>query len=106
MRTKEEYYEQVLKNRSIVSDAENLKCSCPKVKCEWHGRCVECAALHRYYKDHVPKCFQPFIRDKIALIAQIAELVTIEKEMTPPEYRDYVRERDLQKKRQEDFFNA
>jgi hypothetical protein len=94
MRTKEEYYNLVLQNRKIVSDPDNRNCSCPKAKCEWHGKCTECVTMHRYYKDHVPNCFQPFIADKIRAVAQIAELVAVEKEKTPPEYWDYVRARD------------
>lgn len=94
MRTKEEYYALVLKNRRIISDPENLKCSCPKTKCELHGKCRECVAMHRYYKDHVPNCFQQFINEKLKAVAQIGELTTEEKDKTPPEYWDYVRERD------------
>jgi hypothetical protein len=94
MRTKEEYYQLVLKLRKIVSDPQNLKCPCPKIKCEWHGKCQECVALHRYNKDHVPNCFGAFINDKIKAIAAIGELNVTEKEKTPPEYWDYVREQD------------
>ncbi|HOK42381.1 MAG TPA: hypothetical protein PLD49_01765 [Thermoclostridium caenicola] len=95
MWSKEEFYrEVVLVNRELLKDPENLKCTCPKVKCEWHGKCRECVALHRYYKDHVPNCFQQFINDKIKAIAQIGELNVVEKGKTPPEYWDYVREQD------------
>jgi hypothetical protein len=95
MRSKEEYYSKVVKEiRNILNDPENLKCSCPKVKCEWHGKCRECVAIHRYYKDHLPNCFQEFVNDKIKAIAQIGELDVVEKEKTPSEYWDYVREQD------------
>ncbi|HOQ76481.1 MAG TPA: hypothetical protein PK369_07950 [Thermoclostridium sp.] len=82
---------RVLSRRSAckpgcLNDPENLKCPCPKVKCEWHGKCRECVALHRYYKDHVPNCFQLYINDKIKAIARIGELEVVEKEKTPPEY--------------------
>ncbi len=53
MGSKEDFYSVVQEIRSILKDPENLKCSCPKVKCEWHGKCRECVAIHRYYKDHV-----------------------------------------------------
>jgi hypothetical protein len=98
MISKEEYYEIIKTNRSILKDPNNLKCPCPKVKCEWHGKCQECVALHRYYKDHVPNCFQQFINDKIKAIAQIGELNVVEKEKTPSEYWDYVREQDKKQK--------
>jgi hypothetical protein len=95
MRSKEEFYSKVVKGiRNILNDPENLKCSCPKVKCEWHGKCRECVAIHRYYKDHLPNCFQEFVNDKIKAIAQIGELDVVEKEKTPSEYWDYVREQD------------
>lgn len=94
MRTKEEYYELVLENRKIASNPENLKCTCTQTLCEWHGRCKECVALHRYHKDHVPACFQSFINDKLKAIVKIGELTAVENEKTPTEYRMYVKEQD------------
>ena len=94
MRTKEEYYGLVLENRKIAIDPENLKCTCTAILCEWHGRCLECVALHRYHKDHVPACFQTFINDKLRHIVNIGELTAVEKEKTPTEYRIYVKEQD------------
>lgn len=49
MRTKEEYYEDTLKNRALLESQEVLDCSCPYSRCEWHGKCRECVALHRYH---------------------------------------------------------
>ncbi|MDR3588385.1 MAG: hypothetical protein P4N41_01835 [Negativicutes bacterium] len=94
MRTKEEYYRSVLENRKIAAEPENLKCTCSQTLCEWHGRCRECVALHRYYQDHVPACLHSFINDKISQIAGITELDTVAREKTPPDYREYVRARD------------
>jgi hypothetical protein len=94
MTSKEEYYELVQTIRDIVKDERNLQCSCPKTACEWHGKCRECVALHRYFQDHVPNCFQQLINDKIKALAQIGEMVAIEKEKTPPDYWEYVREQD------------
>jgi len=94
MRTKQEYYELVKQLRSILQDPNNLKCTCPKVECEWHGKCLECVALHRYNKDHFPNCFQNIFNDKIKAIASIGELEVKEKEKTPREYWEYVREQD------------
>lgn len=94
MKSKEEYYELILTNRELVKDPEVLKCTCPQTLCEWHGRCRECIALHRYYQDHVPACLQPFINDKLKKLVKIGELTAIEKEPTPVEYRMYVREQD------------
>ncbi|WP_088226521.1 DUF6485 family protein [Desulfosporosinus sp. FKB] len=94
MRTKEEYYELVLNNRKIASDPLNLKCTCTEVLCEWHGRCRECVALHRYHQDHVPACFQAFINDKLKDIVKIGEMTAERNKKTPTEYRLYVKEQD------------
>lgn len=94
MRTKEEYYDLVLQNRMIAGNPENLKCTCSQTMCEWHGRCRECVALHRYHQDHVPACLQPFINNKLKEIVKIGELVAVDKIKTPIEYREYVREQD------------
>lgn len=69
MRTKEECYELVLENRKLAADPSVTKCPCPSELCEWHGKCKECVALHRYHKEHVPFCPQPILRDKIKAIA-------------------------------------
>jgi hypothetical protein len=96
--TKEEYYQIILENRRIASDPENLKCPCSEL-CEWHGRCRECVALHRYHKDHVPACLQEFINEKLAAVVGIGELKAVPKERTPLEYRMYVKERDKEASR-------
>jgi hypothetical protein len=94
MQTKDAFYKIVKEIRKIVADPDNRKCPCPKTECEWHGRCIECVTLHRYYGDHVPNCFQIFINEKLKAVAGIGELAAAEKEKTPSEYWDYVRERD------------
>jgi hypothetical protein len=94
MRTKEEYYELVLENRKIAGNPENLKCPCTEILCEWHGRCRECVALHRYHQDHVPACLQSFINDKLRGIVKIGELTAVKNDKTPTEYRKYVKEQD------------
>ena len=67
MRTKEEYYEDTLKNRALLESQEVLNCSCPYRRCEWHGKCRECVALHRYHAEHLPCCLQPLLREKITV---------------------------------------
>ena len=100
MRTKEEYYGHIKEIRSILSKPENLKCTCPKVKCSFHGDCVKCVASHRYFKDHIPNCFQLVFNERIKEMVQIFEMKAVEKEQTPDEYRDYVKERDKLEKQQ------
>ena len=92
--TKEEYYKLVQKNREIANNPSCLKCPCPKIRCEWHGKCKECVAIHRYYKDHLPECMQQIINPKIEAIAATGELKIEHKKRTSDEYRDYVKEQD------------
>ena len=73
MRTKEEYYEDTLKNRALLESQEVLNCSCPYRRCEWHGKCRECVALHRYHAEHLPCCLQPLLREKITVLAGCCE---------------------------------
>ena len=94
MRIKEEYYAFVLENRMLVADPKVTKCTCSNTLCDWHGKCKECVALHRHHNDHVPVCLQPIIADKIKALAEAAEMLTVKKETTPIEYRQYVKERD------------
>ncbi|NLK08159.1 MAG: hypothetical protein GX316_05605 [Firmicutes bacterium] len=103
MRTKEQYYEEVvLKNRELAADPEVTKCPCPNGLCDWHGKCRECVALHRYHGDHVPYCLQPLLREKIRALAQTVEMELEHKPPTPLEYRHYVRKRDAEAKNTED----
>lgn len=94
MKTKEEYYEVVKEIREMLRNPENFQCSCPNLRCEWHGKCRECVAIHRYYKDHLPKCFQQFVNEKIKALAQVGELDVTKKAIAPPEYWDYIKEQD------------
>lgn len=98
MITKEEYYENIKKIREVLKDPENLKCTCPKLKCEWHGNCKKCVAQHRYFKSHVPTCMQAVFNEKIKDLAQIFELNAVEKERNPEQYWDFVEERDREEK--------
>ncbi|MCL1859597.1 MAG: hypothetical protein FWF92_10250 [Oscillospiraceae bacterium] len=98
MRTKNEYYEQVLKNRKLVSDPEITKCTCQNTLCDWHGKCKECVALHRFHNNHVPVCLQPIIEDKLKELVGVVEMIATKKEATPIEYRHYVKECDINKK--------
>lgn len=95
MMTKEQYYQEVvLKNRELAADPEILKCTCPNKLCDWHGKCKECVALHRYHNDHIPACLQGIIDDKIKALVNVAEMTATKKEGTPLEYRYYVKEQD------------
>jgi hypothetical protein len=97
LQTKEAFYEHICEIRKILSDPQNTQCACPKTACEWHGKCKECVAFHRYYKNHIPNCLQPIIDEKINALAGIAEMTTEKKAYTPAEYWHYVNERDRAK---------
>lgn len=99
MRTKEEYYDLVLENRRLVQDSEIVRCVCPNTLCDWHGKCKECIALHRYHGDHVPVCMQAIIRKKVKALAATVEMDVVNKEPTPLEYRHYVKKRDEESSR-------
>ncbi|MCL1795318.1 MAG: hypothetical protein FWG37_00365 [Clostridia bacterium] len=94
MRSKEQYYDQVLINRQLAGNPDITQCTCPNTLCDWHGKCRECVALHRYHGDHIPVCLQPIIRDELTKLAGTAEMLTVQKETTPVDYRHYVRRRD------------
>ena len=89
---KEQFVDVVKNLRAMIKSGEHSKCTCPKVKCEWHGNCYECVLIHRVNKDHVPNCLQPILENKIREIAKAAELLVVTKEKTPGEYWDYVNE--------------
>ena len=97
MRTREEYYELVLENRRLAKDPQVTRCTCPNTLCDWHGKCRECVALHRYHKSHVPFCLQFIIRDRVQALTATVEMETVPVQPTPLEYRQYVRERDRER---------
>ena len=94
MLTREEYYDNVLANRRLAADSQVTQCTCPNSLCDWHGKCKECVALHRYHGDHIPACLQPMIVERLKSLVQVAEMAAVKKESTPIEYRRYVKERD------------
>lgn len=96
MKTKEEYYDDALKKRRIVADPKNTRCTCPNTLCDWHGKCKECVALHRFENEHIPVCLKPVLRDTLESLLGVLDMVATKKEGTPPEYFRYVKERDKQ----------
>jgi hypothetical protein len=47
----------------IVSDPNELYCTCPRTGCRNNRNCAQCIALHRYY-DGFPDCLRP-LADKM-----------------------------------------
>ena len=87
---KEQFVGVVQKLRKMIKDEANARCTCPKTKCEWHGKCYECVLIHRVNQEHVPNCLQPIITNKIRELAKAAELIVTPAEKTPDEYWDYI----------------
>lgn len=44
-----------LRPSEILADPTKNTCSCPEKDCDWHGKCMDCVALHRYYIT-IPNC--------------------------------------------------
>ncbi|MGD9158362.1 MAG: hypothetical protein PVG39_08160 [Desulfobacteraceae bacterium] len=66
--TPEKMKKVVEKWAAIIADPENTKCDCPNVDCKYHGNCVKCVALHRYYGGF-PHCVR-YIIDEIDAIVE------------------------------------
>lgn len=94
MRSKEDHYHSVLKNRGILQDPNALNCPCQNTLCEWHGRCAECVAIHRYNGEHLPSCLLPMLREQVRQLALVAEMEIAPEEPLPLEYQLYIRTRD------------
>ncbi len=74
----------------MIASGKYAKCSCPKKKCEWWGDCLHCVMQHRYFGKHVPNCLQFILSNKIAALAETAELEVKRKPFTKDSYWDYV----------------
>lgn len=87
---KEKFVESIIDCREKLKSGKYDKCSCPQLKCEWHGKCRECVMLHRAYQDHLPHCLKPIFQNKIKGLAEAIEFDITPKKRTPEEYWDYV----------------
>ena len=97
--TKSEYVKVVKSIRAMLASNEGAGCPCPKVKCEWHGKCYECVRIHRHFGDHIPNCMQFMFQNRISELARAAEMTVESKPKTPDEYWDYVNDVAPLKKR-------
>ena len=55
-------------------------CSCKK-PCKYHGKCVECVAIHRAHREHLPNCFQSMINERVAAISALTEDSYVKEQM-------------------------
>ncbi len=89
---KEEFRRVVESCRELIKSSEHAECTCPKTKCEWHGKCYECVKIHRVHGNHFPNCLQYILQDKIEGLAATIEHNIERKPMTMPELWEYVNE--------------
>lgn len=88
---KEQFAEVIKQCREKIKSGKYEKCSCPELKCEWHGKCHECVMIHRAFQDHIPNCMKPIIKNKIIDLAEAIEFDIKPKNRTPDDYWDYVK---------------
>jgi len=88
--SKEEFVERIKQIREVLKTDESSECSCPNVRCEWHGDCHSCIRIYRHFGHHVPRCLQFVLDKKIARITQAAENEIQKRSVTPDEYYDYL----------------
>lgn len=89
--TKEKYAEVVKEIRAMLATDECAKCSCPNVRCEWHGDCYNCVRIYRHFGNHVPRCMQFIMDKKAARLKEAVESETRGKPVPPDEYHDYLK---------------
>jgi len=49
----------------------NDYCPC-SVKCKFRGKCVECVAMHRAHRHHVPACLSAMVSEKSSAVSDLA----------------------------------
>lgn len=53
-------------------------CSCPKLDCRLHGKCMECIIAHRGHADHLPVCMHAIVNERIAVLSGLTEGSVVE----------------------------
>ena len=48
-------------------------CTCDKVDCKLHGKCVECVLNHRRHGEHLPQCFRAMVNRRIEALSALTE---------------------------------
>lgn len=47
-------------------------CTCKK-NCKHHGNCLECVAIHRGHRDHLPNCFHDMVNERLVAVSGLTE---------------------------------
>jgi len=92
LKTREEFVDQIKEIRAMLASGAEKHCSCPNIHCEFYGDCYTCIRIHRHYKDHVPRCLQPMLREKMRGLIQAVEYSVENIPGSPKEYWDYLKE--------------
>ena len=54
----------------IAADGDHCPCT---TKCRYHGKCLECVALHRGHRGHLPECFRSMVNERISALSALTE---------------------------------
>jgi hypothetical protein len=76
--------------RAMLATNACAGCSCPQRGCAYHGKCYECVRIHRHYGEHLPSCLQFLLTDKLAALAEVAEVALVPNQPTPEEAWDRI----------------
>src|SRR5665647_3966507 len=90
MMEKEEFVELIQQEREMIKSGKYSECTCPSLKCKWHGDCYECVMMHRVHQKHLPDCLKPVLKNKLSEIAAKLEMHLVPDERVPDEYWDYL----------------
>ncbi len=88
--SKEKYVDAVREIRKMLKTEECAECSCPNIRCEFHGDCYSCVRIYRHFGNHVPRCLQFVMDKKSASIKESMEIQMRKKPVPPDEYHDYL----------------
>jgi len=88
--SKEKFADVIQEIRKVLKTDKCAKCSCPNIRCEWHGDCYNCIRIYRHFGRHIPRCLQFVLDKKIARITEAAENEIQKRPITPNEYYDYL----------------
>ncbi len=54
-------------------EANEDHCNCTKKGCKYHGKCLECVAIHRAHREHLPYCMQSMVNEKLMSLSALTE---------------------------------
>lgn len=63
----------------FVADLQNYiangndHCPCQNKLCKEHGKCVNCVAIHRAHRDHLPVCFRDMVNERLHELSALTE---------------------------------